>query len=275
MKAYPNKNLWETGGQYHFYTAQEHMAANTYAVLKWPLVDPTYGTVGDYVYDSGQIYDHFFISEAVNKQFVYLVKKLTSGYTAQTTSSGAYAYLDYIVSYYIFGQLRMKHHLVNNYQLYLLMKPATKIYTCTVYSSWMESYRVYNTYGTWSMYDMDTQVKISGWNGWQFASVNAGNSMSAMSTNVYDPSEKVVVVQFHTNRPYSSLSSTSTHCMLESGLISNDPLRPITCTLDAANHRIIFRNVFWFTNSRLNFYYYATTNSDSTNFDLRTYVYAN
>ena len=275
MKAYPNKNLWETGGQYHFYTAQEHMGTNTYAVLKWPLVDPTYGIVGDYVYDSGQIYDHFFISEAVNKQFVYLVKKLTSGYTAQTTGSGAYAYLDYIVSYYIFGQLRMKHHLVNNYQLYLLMKPATKIYTCTVYSSWMESYRVYNTYGTWSMYDMDTQVKISGWNGWQFASVNAGNSMSAMSTNVYDPSEKVVVVQFHTNRPYSSLSSTSTHCMLESGLISNDPLRPITCTLDAANHRIIFRNVFWFTNSRLNFYYYATTNSDSTNFDLRTYVYAN
>ena len=63
--------------------------------------------------------------------------------------------------------------------------------------------------------------------------------------------------------------------MLESGLISNDPLRPITCTLDAANHRIIFRNVFWFTNTRLNFYYYATTNSDSINFDLRTYVYAN
>ena len=169
----------------------------------------------------------------------------------------------------------MKHHLVNNYQLYLLMKPATKIYTCTVYSSWMDSYRVNNVYGAWSMYDMDTQVKINGWNGWQFASVNAGNSMSAMSTNVYDPSEKVVVVQFHTNRPYSSLSSTTTHCMLESGLISNDPLRPITCTLDAANHRIIFRNVFWFTNTRLNFYYYATTNSDSTNFDLRTYVYAN
>ena len=62
LKAYPSKNLWETGGYYYFYTAQENMTANTYAVLKWPLVDPTYGTVGDYVYDSGQIYDHFFIS---------------------------------------------------------------------------------------------------------------------------------------------------------------------------------------------------------------------
>jgi len=37
------------------------MAANTYAIMKWPLVDPTYGTIGDYVYDATYIYDQFFM----------------------------------------------------------------------------------------------------------------------------------------------------------------------------------------------------------------------
>ena len=204
-----------------------------------------------------------------------VIKTGSGGFNNNTNGNSAYAPYDYITSYYRFGYLRMKHHLVNNYKMYLLMKPSTKVYTCTIHSSWMESYRVYNYFGTWSIYDMDTQVKISGWNGWQFVSVNAGNSMSGYSNNVYDASEKVVEVQFHTNRPYSSLSSTTTHCMLESGLISNDPLKPITCTLDAANNRLIFRNVFWFTNTRLNFYYYAMTASDSINFDVRVYVWAN
>ena len=171
----------------------------------------------------------------------------------------------------------MKHHLVNGYTMYMLMKPAIKIYTCTVDYTFMENYRVYNYFGTWSIYDMDTQVKINGWNGWQFASVNAGNAMttSNYSSDIYDSSEKVVEVQFYTNKPYSSLSSTTTNCMLESGLIGNDPLNPITCYLDTTNNRLIFRNVFWFTNTRLNFYYYATTASDSYYFDVRVYVWAN
>ena len=125
------------------------------------------------------------------------------------------------------------------------------------------------------MYNMDTQVRINGYNGWQFVSVNAGNNMGGYSNNAYDPSEKVVEVQFFTNKPYSSLSSTTTDCVLESGLISNDPLKPIYCYLDRANNRILFRNVFWFTNTKLDFYYYGTTNSDSTNFDVRVWVWAN
>jgi hypothetical protein len=169
----------------------------------------------------------------------------------------------------------MKHHIVNSYSLYLLMKPASKIYTCSVNVNFMNSYRVSNFYGTWSMYDMDTQVKVNGWNGWQFASINAGNSMSGYSNSNSDPSEKVVEIQFYSGKPYSSLSSITGNCMLESGLIGNDPLNPISCTLDAVNNRLIFRNVFWFTDSQLNFYYYATTNSDSTNFDVRVYVWAN
>ena len=122
---------------------------------------------------------------------------------------------------------------------------------------------------------MDTQVKISGWNGWQYVSINAGNIMSGYSRSDYDPSEKIVEVQFYTNKPYSSLSSTTTNCVLESGLIGNDPLNPVTCYLDRNSNRILFKNVFWFTNYYLKFYYYATTNSDSTNFKARVYVWAN
>lgn len=158
------------------------MGTNTYAIMKWPLYDPTYGNIGDYVYQSSHIYDHFFMYEDQNKYFVYLVKKLTSGFTAGTSGSSSYAPYDYITSYYRWGYLRMKHHIVNNYKMYLLRKPATKIYTCTVHSSWMNSYRVSNYFGTWSMYDMDTQVKINGWNGWQFASINAGNVMSGLGS---------------------------------------------------------------------------------------------
>lgn len=139
----------------------------------------------------------------------------------------------------------------------------------------MNSYRVSNVYGTWSIRNIDTQVKISGSNGWQFVSVNAGNIMSTYDSDVYDPSEKVVEVQFYSNKPYSSLSSTTTDCSLESGLIGNDPLNPITCYLDRTNNRILFYNVFWFTNTYLNFYYYATTNSDQIDFDVRVYVWAN
>jgi len=65
-----------------------------------------------------------------------------------------------------------------------------------------------------SLYNMDTQVRINGYNGWQFVSVNAGNIMSSYAGNVYDPSEKVIEVQLAYNRPYSTLSSTTTDCVL-------------------------------------------------------------
>ena len=102
---------------------------------------------------------------------------------------------------------------------------------------------------------MDTQVRVNTKTGWQFVSINAGNIMSAYANTVDDPSEKVVEIQLAYGRPFSSLSSTSDACFLESGLISSDPLKPITCTVDPANNRILFRNVFWFTNTRLAFYY--------------------
>jgi hypothetical protein len=170
----------------------------------------------------------------------------------------------------------MKHHIVNSYPLYLLGKPTIKIYTASVTNSFIQDYRVVNAYGQLTMNSIDTQVKISGYNGWQFASINAGNAMSAYSSDPDDPSEKVVEIQFNAGtRPYSTLSSTTTDCVLESGLIGNDPLNPITCYLDRTNNRILFFNVFWFTSTCLNFYYYATTNSDQENYDVLVTAWAN
>lgn len=44
-----------------------------------------------------------------------------------------------------------------------------------------------------------------------------------------DPADFVVAVKFVSNRPYSSMSSTTSHCMLEQGLTSTDELNPVTC----------------------------------------------
>lgn len=119
---------------------------------------------------------------------MYIVKKLTSGFTAGTSSSSTYTPFGGITSYYRFGELRMKHHIVNSYPIYLLAKPSTKIYTASVTTSFMNSYRVVNAYGTFSVNSIDTQVKISGYNGWQFVSLNAGNIMSAYASDPDDPS---------------------------------------------------------------------------------------
>ena len=72
--------------------------------------------------------------------------------------------------------------------MYLLRKPDFKEYTASVPASFVQSYRVTNVYGTWSLNSMDTQVKINGWGGWQFVSVNAGNNMGGYSMRTSDPS---------------------------------------------------------------------------------------
>lgn len=52
LNCYPTKTLYQKGTYYDCYTASENMGTNTYAIMKWPLVDPTYGTIGDYDYVS-------------------------------------------------------------------------------------------------------------------------------------------------------------------------------------------------------------------------------
>ena len=156
--------------------------------MKWQLVDGTYGSYGDYTYTSSYTYDHFFMNEGQNEQYVYIVKKYTSGWTAGTSGSSSYAKYGGITSYHRFGQLRYKHHRVNSYKMYLLKKPSFKEYTASVSQSFVQNYKVTNYFGTWSLESMDTQVKINGWNGWQFVSINAGNSMSGYSYSNEDPS---------------------------------------------------------------------------------------
>lgn len=60
----PTKLIYQTQTYYDCNTGNQGQPANTYAILKWPLVDPTYGNIGEYVYDStaGMTYDQFFIS---------------------------------------------------------------------------------------------------------------------------------------------------------------------------------------------------------------------
>ena len=149
--------------------------------MKWQLVDSTYKTIGDYTYTSSYTYDHFFMSEGQNEHYVYIVKKYTGGWSATTSTSSTYTPYGGISSYHRFGQLRMKHHIVNSYKLYMLLKPAYKVYTASVSSSFISSYRKTNIFGQMSGHDYDTQVKISGWSSWFFASINAGNIMSSLS----------------------------------------------------------------------------------------------
>jgi len=269
---YPSKALWQKNTYYDCYHSTS-MNANTYTIMVWPLVDPTYGTIGDYTYTNvDNIYDLFYMYTAVNQYNVYLVQKRPSYFNGSIDIYGNPNYMR-------FGYLRMKHHIVTNYKLYLLGQPWIIVYNIVFDSSWISTNRAKNAFNQWSLNNMDTQVKINGYGSWHFLSINAGNIMSTYQGDQYDPSEKVVEVVFSTPnsnmRPYSSLTSTPSECVLESGLVSNDPLNPITCSVDRTNNRIMFYNVFWFTNTYLNFYYAATTNSDSYNHDILVYVWTN
>lgn len=62
LYCYPTRALWQTGTYYDFYTSEEHVTTNGYAILQWPLVDPTYGTIGDYTFVNA--YDQFYIQTA-------------------------------------------------------------------------------------------------------------------------------------------------------------------------------------------------------------------
>ena len=174
LTCYPNQALWQTSTYYDCYHSTS-MNANTYAIMAWQLVDPTYGTIGDYT-SVDYIYDIVYMYTAANKYFVYLVQKRTAGYSG----SGS--------SYMRFGYLRMKHHLVTNFNFYLLTRPGTTVYTAIFDSSWITTHRAANGFNQISMNNIDIQAKMSGQYGWQFYSVNAGNVLSTYLSNQFDPS---------------------------------------------------------------------------------------
>jgi hypothetical protein len=142
--------------------------------------------------DTSQIYDQFMIFTAQNQQYLYMVKKLTGGWSATTGYNPPFGG---ITSYFTYGQLRMKHHIQNNnlnyYAMYFLGIPWTRVYTVSFSASFANSYRTGNYYGQWYIDNIDTQVKINGWNSWHFVSINTQTAYN-MAGNSNDPSEKVV-----------------------------------------------------------------------------------
>jgi hypothetical protein len=119
---------------------------------------------------------------AVDKYYVYLVQKRTAGFTGTVDGSNN------PTSYMRFGYIRMKHHIVGGYKMYLLQQPSTTIYTFGFDFNWIRSYRANNVFNQWSLNNIDTQVKMSGQGSWQFLSINAGNSMNAALNDQFDPS---------------------------------------------------------------------------------------
>ena len=182
MTCYPSKILWQTQTWYDCKTRDQSQPINTYAILQWPLVDPTYGTIGDYDSSSGMPYDHFFFQTALNQMYVYVVLKLGNTFTPTWDGSGN------PTSYYRFGYLRMKHHIINTYNLYLLAGDWTKQYTVGVDSNWVMTNLANNNYfGQFTVDTIDVQYRqCNAWS-WHFFSINTINAYT-INFNGREPS---------------------------------------------------------------------------------------
>jgi len=160
---YPTTPLWTPTSLYNCFINSNNQQIGSYAILQWPLVDATHGIIGDYN-DVGMHYDIFFMSTALNQYYVYLVIKLSTAYVSSTTS------------YFQFGDIRMKHHIVNSYNLYLLGQPWSQLWTASVNSTWVWNTRTYNSYGQFSIDAIDVQDRYSGDASWHYISINTGTA---------------------------------------------------------------------------------------------------
>lgn len=227
MTCYPTKALWQIQTYYDCYTADQSQPSNTYAILQWPLVDPTYGTIGDYDSSSGMPYDHFFFQTALNQMYVYVVLKLASTFTPSWSGS-------YITSYYQFGYLRMKHHIINSYNLYLMAGSWTKQYTVGVDSNWVTTYRANPMFGQMTVDTIDVQKRQAGEWSWHYFSINTANAYQ-INFNGNEPSELVIEITFNAGRTFQALSSSYTTCNIDSGVIGYSTVNPVTCVVDVTN----------------------------------------
>jgi hypothetical protein len=73
---------------------------------------------------------------------------------------------------------------------------------------------------------------------------------------------------------FSSLGG-STACSIESGVVGNDVLNPVSCTLDSSNNRFVIFNVFTLTNTQLKIYYQAYAASSQSGLQVCVYTWAN
>lgn len=85
----------------------------------------------------------------------------------------------------------------------------------------------------------------------------------------------VIEITFVSGATFNAISSTYTTCNIESGVIGYDQMNPVSCTLDAANSKIVIYNVFSFTTASLKIYYYARMACSQSNFDVMVKAYAN
>ena len=70
----------------------------------------------------------------------------------------------------------MKHHIVNGYKLFILNRDYTKLYTASVDSSWVWTYRANGAGGQFSVDVIDAQSrKCDVWS-WHFFSLNTGTA---------------------------------------------------------------------------------------------------
>lgn len=270
MTCYPSKTMWQIQTYYDCYTADQQQLTNTYAILKWPLVDPTYGTIGDYdsnTGDSSMPYDHFFFQEGLNKMFVYVVLKLTS--TFNPTSSGGNP-----TSYYRFGYLRMKHHIVNSYNLYLMASTWTKVYTVSADSNWITTYRANTAFTQFSVDTIDVQDRQAGQWSWHYFSINTANAY-LIKFNGMEPSELVIEITFNGGKTFQALDSNNAICNIDSGVIGHSTVNPVTCVVDVTNSKIVLYNLYSLTNTQLRIFYWACMANSQSGFDVTIKGFAN
>lgn len=191
---------------------------------------------------------------------IYIVIKLSSG----SPSS------------YRFGYLRMKHHIVNSYTMYLLAKDWTKVYSAYADYSWMVSNRAPNGNGlTQFAVDMiDVQSRRCNEWSWHYFALNTGGAYN-MALSGREPSEMVVEVVVNGGKTWNALSSSYTICQIDSGVIGNDPLNPVTCFVDVANNRILIYNVYSFTSGQLQVFLYARMACSQSGFGATVRLFAN
>lgn len=84
----------------------------------------------------------------------------------------------------------------------------------------------------------------------------------------------VVQIVFNSGNTFSSLGA-STACSIESGVVGNDVLNPVTCALYSSPNRFVIYNVFKLTNTQLKIYYQAYTAVSQSGLQVCVYAWAN
>jgi hypothetical protein len=70
----------------------------------------------------------------------------------------------------------MKHHIVNSYNLYLLAKDWSRLYTVSVSASWVLSNMATNALGQFTVDTIDVQARYSGAWSWHYFSIITGTA---------------------------------------------------------------------------------------------------